>query len=139
MVKVVFVKYKKGYKYQLSESFEFMIPRRAGKNYDSHWITFREDGLLTIREGYAWDGPSGPTFDTPNTMTPSLVHDALYQLMRMGLLPQSKRSYADELMRVMLIERGMSWFRAWAWYHSLRWGARKAALPESRRKVVDVQ
>jgi len=37
-------------------------------------------GSLCIREGYSWDGPSGPAIDTVDFMRGSLVHDALYQL-----------------------------------------------------------
>ena len=45
-------------------------------------------------------GASGPTLDTDDTMElDSLVHDALYQLMREGCLPQSARKAADKLMR----------------------------------------
>ena len=37
---------------------------------------------LYISKGYSWDGPSGPAIDTPDWIKASLVHDALYQLIR---------------------------------------------------------
>ncbi len=40
------------------------------------------DGVLTIRSGYAWDGPGGPAMDTPAAMYGSLSHDALYHHSR---------------------------------------------------------
>lgn len=43
------------------------------------------DGDLSIRRGYSWDGPSGPTIDTGTFMRGSLVHDFLYQLLREGV------------------------------------------------------
>jgi len=47
------------------------------------------DGQFEFSKGYAWDGPSGSTVDTLNFMRGSLVHDALYQLIRMEkILPQ---------------------------------------------------
>ena len=84
---------------------------------------------LTIYKGYAWDGPSGPTWDTENFMRGSLVHDALYQLLRAGVLPQSARRYADDLLREMCLSDGMSRLRAWWVWRALRWfGGRAAKL-----------
>jgi hypothetical protein len=60
-----------------------------------------------ISKGYAWDGPSGPTIDTGNFMRGSLIHDALYQLMRTGNLPTSFRERADLLLRKTCIDDGM--------------------------------
>ena len=45
-------------------------------------------------------------------MRGSLVHDALYQLMRDGYLPLKTREYADWLLREICIEDGMSKIRA---------------------------
>ena len=53
-------------------------------------------GHLIIKRSYAWDGPSGPTIDTKNFMRGSLVHDALYQLMRHEHLSSDEwRAVAD--------------------------------------------
>ena len=45
------------------------------------FISLNNEGLLTIREGYSWNGMTKCP-DSKNTMFPSLVHDALYQMMR---------------------------------------------------------
>ncbi len=60
--------------------------------------------VLTIYPHYAWDGPSGPTFDTKTNMRASLFHDALCQLIGEGLLDKSDRKYADELLRTHMLE-----------------------------------
>ncbi len=60
--------------------------------------------ILTIYARYAWDGPSGPTFDTPTNMRASLFHDALCQLTGEGLLHRKYRKYADELLRIHMLE-----------------------------------
>lgn len=86
-------------------------------------------GKLTIKKGYTWDGPSGPTFDTKTFMRGSLVHDALYQLMREEILPNSARKRADEILRNICLEDGMSKARAWWVYRAVRAGARKSSLP----------
>ena len=69
-------------------------------------------GVLTIKRNYAWDGASGPVFDTRRIMRGSLVHDALYQLMREEHLPQKVRDNADWLLREICIEDGMPKFNA---------------------------
>ena len=76
--------------------------------------------MLTINKGYSWDGPSGPTFDSSNFMQGSLVHDALYQLIREGVLPTDERKRADEIMREICLQDGMSKFRAWYLYRGVR-------------------
>jgi len=77
---------------------------------------------LWVDKRYAWDGPSGPTIDTENFMRGSLVHDALYQLIKEGYLDKKVwRLYADKILRKICLEDGMSKFRAWYVYHSVRW------------------
>jgi len=78
------------------------------------------EGVLFIGKGYMWDGASGPTRDTLNTMTPALVHDALYQLIRMGVLGVHRRKDVDLLFYKLLREKGMSWFRAGYFYRAVR-------------------
>lgn len=96
----------------------------------SPFIELEPDGTLTIHAGYCWDGPSGPSVDTLTFMRASLVHDALYQLMREEKLPQSCRLPADELMREMNLEDGMGSFRAWYTYHAVRLGGASSAKPD---------
>ncbi|MCP4706191.1 MAG: DUF1353 domain-containing protein, partial [candidate division Zixibacteria bacterium] len=95
------------------------------------------DGKLIISKGYVWDGPSGPTIDTLNFMRGSLVHDALYQLMREKLLDyKTDRKDADDLLRVMCKDDGMSSIRAWWVYKAVRWWGEKSAKPPNENNVV---
>lgn len=98
------------------------------------FVALEPNGLLSLRRGYAWDGPSGLTLDTRNFMRASAVHDALYQLMREGLLDSSQRRYADRLLRAMCRQDGMSRFRAWYVYRGVRAFGGLAARP---RKHLD--
>jgi len=102
--------YKKGYKYKTTEEFRRPVLDAPNTSVEP-WVRIY-DGTLTIAAGYAWDGASGPAIDTKNIMTPSLVHDALYQLMREGRLPLSYRKQADGILYDMCRNRGMSWLRA---------------------------
>ena len=71
--------YNGGYKYQLKETSTIAIDISPETPIDTEYITLDSQGNLTIKKGYAWDGPSGPTIDTLTFMRGSLVHDALYQ------------------------------------------------------------
>jgi len=63
-------------------------------------------------------------------MRGSLVHDALYQLMREGALPIVYREEADRLLRRICIEDGMSRLRA-AWVlRGVRLGGASSAAPD---------
>jgi len=70
-------------------------------------------------------------------MRGSLVHDALYQLMREDLLDNdTTREPADRLLQSMCREDGMSAIRAWWVYHGLRIGGNPAANPDNQRPVT---
>jgi len=77
-------------------------------------------GLLTIGAGYEWDGPSGPTLKTCDTLRASAVHDALYQLISDGLIPMSARAEADRQLRLIMIQDGASRVRAWYYWAAVR-------------------
>lgn len=112
--------YQKGYKYQLVEDYEVQTRLRPESDIITEFLTLGIDGVLFIRHGYAWDGASGPTVDTDNSIRGSLVHDAMYQLMRLGLLDQSWRQAADEELREICIEDGMCNLRASVWFCAVR-------------------
>jgi hypothetical protein len=97
-----------------------------------------ESDLCTIRSGFCWDGPSGPTIDTVTSLRPSLTHDALYQLMRLGHLSPKCRQRADELYRDLLIENGVSTLRAYTHYYTLRLAGGFAAQKGTQPKTVKV-
>jgi len=106
------------WKYSIATSFETgtEIASEEIIRADLDYVVLYPDGRLCIKKGYAWNGASGPTFDTPSWMRASLVHDALYQLIRTGRLPLKTRAYADTLMREMCLADGMLWVRAWYSY-----------------------
>ena len=86
------------YKYQLMQPYAHDVGIKQHE-IDTPYLTLSGDGVLTIKKGYAWDGPSGPTMDTLNFMRGSLVHDALYQLIRMEVIPYSQRDLTDRLLQ----------------------------------------
>ena len=120
------IKYKSGYKYQLASDFSVHIDI-TWYNISTDYITLDDKGVLTILKGYAWDGPSGPTYDSKNSLRASLVHDSLYQCIRLGLLPSEVRGYADIELDKILKEDGMWGIRRWYWLKGVRWFAGSAA------------
>lgn len=125
------ITYKSGYKYQLKQPYSVVIPIKPGTAIASEFISLATDGTLSINRGYAWDGPSGPTIDTLNFMRGSLVHDALYQLMRERHLDAATyREPADRLLQDHCKEDGMSSIRAWWVYQGVRFGGGPAADPD---------
>ncbi len=125
------IKYKKRlkYKYTLVDDYSINTDIKVKVPGDFGLLEITEKGSLAIKAGYAWDGPSGPTIDTKNFMRGSLVHDALYQLMREEKIAQDQRLRADEILREICIEAGMSRIRAWWIFKGVRIGGTKSAKP----------
>lgn len=131
------ITYKGGYKYQLKEDYSVQVDIKPQMDVKTPYIELDLNGLLTVMKGYAWDGPSGPTIDTLNFMRGSLVHDALYQLMRERHLDKNTyRNVADRLLQRMCKEDGMWSIRAWWVYWGVRLGGGPAADPAHKRPVV---
>ena len=123
------IAYRSGYKYQLAEDYATMLHFLPPCSVDHAWFTIRPDGAVTVRAGYAWDGPSGPTLDTPDSMRGALLHDVLYQALREKLLPQYIRPLADRELEIVCRSDGMIVLRAKAW----RIAVRLAGGPAARR------
>lgn len=120
-------------KYRLLEDYAHEIGVE-GVRYSGAYLRLSPEGRLTVKAGYGWDGPSGPTFDTEDFMRGSLVHDALYQLMREGVLDRYQhREMADRLLRDICIEDGMAPGRAEYVYCAVRACGELSATPEHER------
>ncbi len=131
------MKYRKGYKYQLVDTIAFPVTNLPTIGIETEYILLGY-GMLQIKQGYAWDGPSGPTIDTKTYMRAALAHDALYQLIRMGKLPASYRIIADKLLRQMCRDDGMSSFRASYTYWAVRTFGGASAIPGDVKEVFEV-
>lgn len=128
--------YKNGFKYQLAEEYSYETGIVPSKAIRTEYISLHMDGKIIIQKGYAWDGPSGPTVDTRNFMRGSLIHDALYQLMRERHLdPNVYRDEADQLLKKMCIEDGMWRIRAWSVYRAVKLFARSAASTSHKKPL----
>jgi hypothetical protein len=107
--------FKGGYKYQVSRLYRILLAVVPFAPIDLPFIKMGMDGKTSILPGYAWNGASGPTWDTLNSMIGSLIHDVLYQLIRLGLISSDYKPYADEILKEICIEDGMFEWRAACW------------------------
>jgi hypothetical protein len=132
------ISYTEGnYKYQLTKEYSVNIGVNPETDVSvAGFITLTKEGQITINKGYSWDGPSGTAVDTLNFMRGSLVHDALYQLIRNKKLEPRKqyRKKADELLRKNCREDGMSAKRAKLVYRGVRMFGNSATSPKKTKK-----
>ena len=106
-----YIHYKEGFKYQLATTFVLATEIITGDYIEEGFIELTPDGTLILKVGFAWDGPSGPTIDTDDFMRGSAAHDALYELIRKGLLDKSWKRAADVLLIQLCSEDGMDGWR----------------------------
>ncbi|AOP32549.1 hypothetical protein A0128_00845 [Leptospira tipperaryensis] len=135
----------RNYKYQLMKNYDYQTsirvssPLQIGIPEVKIFVELSSDGILKIESGYAWDGPSGPTFDTKTFMRGSLIHDALYQLMREEKLDRKiYRKSADAILKEVCLEDGMNFFRANYVYQFVRWFGESSAKPKDETKEWEV-
>src|SRR5512133_1063440 len=83
------------------------------------FIRIDREGKLYQRRGYCWNGCSGPTRDDETNERGGLIHDGLYQLIQLRVLPFSCVDPADALFRAVCLEDGMSAFRARYYYYGV--------------------
>ena len=141
-----------GYKYRTAKTFWAFTGILPFEEIQIGRITLTVEGQLIIDRGYSWDGPSGPTIDTKNFMVGGIVHDALYEILRCPLKPLDRkcdilrdgmiihaathdqvREEADKTLRDLILEDGMSNFRANYVYRGVRLGGVDSA--EKPRKI----
>lgn len=129
----------KKYKYQTTVDVVLYVGI-FGYSIETAYFKLTRDGVLLIKAGYMWDGCSGPTWDTKNTMLAGLGHDCLYQILRESLLiSRSTLNYderfdklrlqVDQSFRQWLAEDGVCWIRCYYYYRGVRALGRKYALP----------
>ena len=138
------------YKYKLEEP-ETRDTGITGYEFFNRYMSMLDDGMLLVKAGYAWDGSSIPHkklfrfislgFYDPDKYCKiaSLIHDALCQAMREGLLPAEFKLAADVLYCEMCLEGGMSQEQANRRYWALRKYGDVGIKPEKnpRNKIYE--
>ena len=130
------MKYTDGFKYQLEEDFIVQTEIHPDEDIDSDHYAITRKGLLRVKTDFAWDGAT-MAFDVPSIRRGSCAHDALYRMMRRGLLEQRWRPEADLLLRQLCQEDGMNAAGVWWTYHMVRLFGDSFADPRSERPVME--
>lgn len=131
-----FIAYRSGYKYQLAADFGIQTQIKPKNDIDTPLISLSKKGFLTVKKDYAWDGTSGPVIDTHENLRASLVHDAIYQLMRRGKVSYKKyRDKADRLFMKMCKQDGLSSMMARIFYEVLKRFGLSSAHPDNVREI----
>ena len=129
-------KYK--YKFKVEENFSIELPFKI-PDFE-HPYASSKDSILSVKKGYAWDGASGPIINTRDTLVASLVHDVLYQAMRLNLIKSSKenRKIADKNFFEILKMNGVNSIRRKVWYFAVRLFGKKSTIKiQENDKVKD--
>lgn len=109
----------KKYKYTLQFDVDYETGIYSERGYTGDYLEIDWRGRLTILTGYSWDGLTG-FIDVPDAIEASLVHDALYQLIREKVLPKSYRKRADKIFKEMCINNGVHPTLASTMYRAVR-------------------
>ena len=123
------MKYSKyTYKFKVEENFSIELPFKIPDFV--HPYASLKDGILSVKRGYAWDGASGPIINTRDTLVARLVHDVLYQAMRLNLIKSSKenRQIADKNFFEILKMNGVNSIRRKVWYFAVRLFGKKSTI-----------
>lgn len=132
MTKPIYYRKLRGYKYELVQNYRLNVGIK-GFDFITKYLEMSASGLLFIKKGYAWDGASGPTFDTVSSMRGSLIHDCIYQMIRLGKISPEYRKHADALLEKLCLEDGMWKVRATLWERGVRWFAGLWCRPGSEQ------
>jgi hypothetical protein len=109
-------------KYLVIERYSAIMPFCPPYDIRTEFVDFFRDGTLVIREGFNFSA-NWPAINTDESQRGSCEHDALYILMKLGLLDRSiYREKVDLRLYETLREDGMLDFRAWYWYKAVRVG-----------------
>jgi hypothetical protein len=127
------IQYRKGYKYSLWETYRCSIGI-VGYTVTHRLFELTSTGILTVFADYPWDGPSGPTIDTPSFMRGSLIHDVLFEMLRLGLLPHDPCFHLAnlELHKICLEDRMWQFRSNYVFAAVERFGTASAALTPER-------
>jgi len=135
------LRYKEGYKYRLVADYEYQLgfafPDIAHE-IETPFIWLGLDKKIILKAGYTTDGPSGPTIDSKNFMRGAFLHDALYQLIRLGYLEKTAtREAADAVLYNACREDGMWWARAIYVYWAVRVFGNRYAIDHRAKPMLE--
>ena len=107
-------------KYQLLQDYKIQTNLRLSQEARIPYISLSTSGMLTVHKGFIWNGASGPTWDSKCSMRASCGHDAVFELIRLGIISVGAVTLTNVQFIKECVEDGMSRVRANLWYLFLR-------------------
>lgn len=112
-------------KYLVAKPYNAIAPFKPESTIKTSFCEFLPTGEFTIYAGFLFSA-SFPAINTFESRRAACVHDAMYELMKKGLLPRSYRQAVDQYFYDNLREDGMNILRAWYWHKAVRIGGDNA-------------
>lgn len=113
------------YRFIVTEDYGFQTGLKIGYDVFHPWFRLHHDGLLILKDGYAWDGATCFP-DIASIIRGSAVHDCICQLTNNNLIKPRYRKHGDDLLLKCCLEDGMLPLLAGAVYGAVRgWTAIK--------------
>lgn len=101
------VKYKKRFKFVTSGIITEYVGIFPPKSIYFEWGTLSENGFLTIKDEYPWNGMSGIPLNISSSIRGVLFHDIIYRMIRLGLIDMKWKKKADQNLHDFCVEDGM--------------------------------
>jgi hypothetical protein len=142
------IKYREGFEFVLAEDYTIFTGICPPKSFVCKWAILSINGWLTILHDYPWNGANKPGYNTKGTMRGSLVHDVLYELIRLVRMGVIKIDWteemlaewkvkADDLLHDILVEDGMVHFMAEVWEEAVENFGGSCILIEAQPPVLE--
>lgn len=140
------MKYTDGWKYRIEEDALFQTYIEPKEDIDTEYVSLNIDGLLTVKRGFCFDGPSGEiklfgiisidlTRDTKKFMRGACVHDALAYLMRQEKLEVKwYHEMNQEFLKILLQDKMWEWKARAA--HKVVNNLRFYIDPKNKKKIL---
>lgn len=123
---------KKNWKYRNYERVTYQLFHSFGRI--AHPFFKIDESVLTIEEGYCWDGATGIP-DTKKNFVPAQIHDVLAQAIREGLISIDRFEDANEELNLQYLHRdGWSW-----WGRVLEWGTNTFGKRYFKSDIIEVK
>ena len=101
---MIYYKKRKKWKYVLQKDYTCQADIPVDELCDLAFLKLEKNGNLTIKKNYAFDGATGLIFTPKSLIKGSLIHDALYQLIREKKIDIKCKKIADEILAQNCIE-----------------------------------
>ena len=129
--------YKVDYKYVLAEDETYQSNIKPAEEIHTDFISLYPSGKIVLKARYAWNGSSGGAKDDDTNKSPSGFHDAVFQLIILGLLPLKWMLVANADFIQMCLDRGMWRIRAWYYRKLLNKFCAEYCKPACAKKILE--